>query len=89
MIHDIPLGRTPLTDNAFSREQPPIMLGTSMHQADPIFIYEVMALTCGIQTLYDDYREVWLSSGIHSAGNHLQQRQRLWNDVTTLQKEVK
>lgn len=44
-----------------------------------------MALTCGIQALYDNNREVWFTSGLHSAGQQLHNRRRLWDDVTALQ----
>lgn len=44
-----------------------------------------MALTCGIQALYDNNGEVWFTSGLRSAGQQLQYRRRLWDDVTTLQ----
>lgn len=43
-----------------------------------------MALTCGIQAFYDNNREVWFTSGLHSAGQQLQYRLCLWDDVTTL-----
>lgn len=58
---------------------------TSMHQTDHIFIYEVMALTCGIQALYDNNREVWFISGLHPARQQLQYSLSFWDDVTTLQ----
>lgn len=48
-----------------------------------------MALTCGIQALYDNNREVWFTSGLRSAGQQLQHRLRLWDDVTTLQNRHK
>lgn len=56
-----------------------------MHQSNPIFIYEVMILTCSIQALDDNNREVWFSSGVRSAGKHPQHGCALWDDVTTLQ----
>lgn len=44
-----------------------------------------MTLTCGIQAFYDNYREVWFTSGLRSAGQQLQYGLGLWDDVTTLQ----
>lgn len=44
-----------------------------------------MALTCGIQALYDNNREVWFTSGLHSAGQQLHNRRCLWDDVIALQ----
>lgn len=44
-----------------------------------------MVLTCGIQALYDNNREVWFASGLGSAGQQLYDRRCLWDDVTTLQ----
>ena len=44
-----------------------------------------MALTCGIQALYDNNREVWFASGLRSAGQQLHNRRCLWDDVTALQ----
>lgn len=44
-----------------------------------------MALTCGIQALYDNNREVWFISGLHPAGQQLQHSLSFWDDVTTLQ----
>lgn len=44
-----------------------------------------MALTCGIQAFYDNNGEVWFPSGLRSAGQQLQHRRSLWDDVTTLQ----
>lgn len=44
-----------------------------------------MALTCGIQSLYDNNREVWFTSGLRSVAQQLQHSCRLWDDVITLQ----
>lgn len=45
-----------------------------------------MPLTCGIQALYDNNREVWSTVGLHhSAGQQLQNRPGFWDDVTALQ----
>lgn len=86
MIPDIPLGQDhwqimPLAGNNW----PSLKQDISIYQTDPIFIYEIMALTCGIQALYDNNREVWFTSGLHSAGQQLHNRLCLWDDVTTLQ----
>ncbi len=43
-----------------------------------------MALTCGIQALYDNNREVWFASGLRSAGQQLENRRCLWDDVTRM-----
>ncbi len=85
MIHDIPLGEARWQIMALAENNCHHFSETSIHQTDPVFIYEVMALTCGIQALYDNNREVWFASGLRSAGQQLRNRRRLWDDVTTLQ----
>lgn len=65
LIHDIPLGQSSLADNIFRREQAAITLAGHLYiTADHVFIYEVMALTCGIQAFTDNNKEVWFTSGL-------------------------
>lgn len=82
----ISIRRSSLADNGFSREQAAITLVRHLYiKTDHIFIYEVMPLTCGIQAFYDNNRVVWFTSGLCSAGQQLQHRLGLWDDVTALQ----
>lgn len=86
MIHDTPLGQAQRQIMFLAENTSEL---TSVHQTDHIFIYKVMALTCSIQALYDNNREVWFSSGLRSAGKHLQYGHGFWDDVNTLRNREK
>lgn len=86
MIHDIPLGRARWQIMALAGSGAAIAPARRLYiKLGPVFIYELMALTCGIQALDDNNREVWFASGRRSAGQQLQNRRGLWDDVSALQ----